>query len=84
MTDEGSNTLVDGDHLLAFGERIEKLEEEKKAVVGDIKDIFAEAKGTGFDPKMIRKVVAIRKQDKAKRQEEEAVLQLYLASIGLD
>lgn len=81
--DEGSNTL-DGDHLLAFIERIEKLEEEKKAVSDDVKDVYAEAKGTGFDPKMIRKVVAIRKQDKAKRQEEEAILQLYLASVGLD
>jgi uncharacterized protein (UPF0335 family) len=81
--DEGSNTL-DGGHLLAFLERIEKLEEEKKAVSEDIKDVYAEAKGTGFDPKMIRKVVAIRKQDKVKRQEEEAILQLYLASVGLD
>ena len=63
-------------------ERIERLEEDKAAVAGDIKEVFAEAKGEGFDVKILRKVVRLRKQDKAKRQEEEALLDLYLAAIG--
>ena len=63
-------------------ERIERLEEDKAAVATDIKEVFAEAKGEGFDVKILRKVVRLRKQDKAKRQEEEALLDLYLAAIG--
>lgn len=63
-------------------ERIERLEEEKAGIAGDIKEVFAEAKGEGFDVKILRKVVRIRKQDKAKRQEEEALLDLYLSAIG--
>jgi len=63
-------------------ERIERLEEDKAAIAGDIKEVFAEAKGEGFDTKILRKVVRIRKQDKAKRQEEEAILDLYLSAVG--
>ena len=63
-------------------ERIERLEEDKAAVMNDIKEVFAEAKGEGFDVKILRKVVRLRKQDKAKRQEEEAILDLYLAALG--
>jgi uncharacterized protein (UPF0335 family) len=63
-------------------ERIERLEEDKAAVANDIKEVFAEAKGDGFDVKILRKVVRLRKQDKAKRQEEEALLDLYLSAIG--
>ena len=63
-------------------ERIERLEEDKAAVAADIKEVFAEAKGDGFDVKILRKVVRLRKQDKAKRQEEEALLDLYLSAIG--
>lgn len=63
-------------------ERVERLEQEKSEVMEQIKEIFAEAKGGGFDAKIIRKVVRIRKQDRAKRQEEEAILDLYLAAIG--
>jgi uncharacterized protein (UPF0335 family) len=63
-------------------ERIERLEEDKAAVAADIKEVFAEAKGEGYDIKVLRKVVRIRKQDKAKRQEEEAILDLYLSAIG--
>jgi uncharacterized protein (UPF0335 family) len=63
-------------------ERIERLEEDKAAVAGDLKEVFAEAKGEGFDVKILRKVVRLRKQDKAKRQEEEALLDLYLSAIG--
>ena len=63
-------------------ERIERLEEDKAAVAADIKEVFAEAKGEGFDVKILRKVVRLRKQDTAKRQEEEALLDLYLSAIG--
>ena len=63
-------------------ERIERLEEDKAAIATDIKEVFAEAKGEGYDVKVLRKVVRIRKQDKAKRLEEEAILDLYLSAIG--
>ena len=63
-------------------ERIERLEEDKAAVMADLKEVFAEAKGNGFDVKILRKVVRLRKQDTAKRQEEEALLDLYLSAIG--
>ena len=74
---------VDAKHLRAFVERIEKLEEEKKAIADDIKDVYAEAKGTGYDIKIIRKIVSLRKQDKDKRKEEEEILDLYLAALGM-
>jgi len=63
-------------------ERIERLEEDKKAILEDMKEVFAEAKGEGFDVKILRKVIRMRKQDKAKRQEEEAILDLYLSALG--
>ena len=68
--------------LKSIIERIERLEQEKSEIAEQIKEVFAEAKGNGFDVKIIRKVVRIRKQDRAKRQEEEAILDLYLAAIG--
>jgi uncharacterized protein (UPF0335 family) len=61
---------VDAGHLRAFVERIEKLEEEKRSIGDDIKDVYAEAKGTGFDPKVMRKIVSLRRQDRDKRHEE--------------
>lgn len=63
-------------------ERIERLEEDKAAVAADLKEVYLEAKGEGFDTKILRKVVRLRKQDKAKRQEEEALVDLYLSAIG--
>ena len=69
--------------LRAFIERIERLEEEKKSIADDIKDVYAEAKGTGFDTKVLRKVVSIRKQDQNERMEQEAVLDLYLHALGM-
>lgn len=63
-------------------ERLERLEEDKAAIAGDIKEVFAEAKGEGYDVKSLRKVLRIRKQDKAKREEEEAILDLYLSALG--
>ena len=74
---------VNAGHLRAFIERIERLEEEKKALSEDIKDVYAEAKGNGFDVKIMRKIVAIRKQDRDKRREEEEILGLYLAALGI-
>ena len=68
--------------LKSFIERIERLEEDKAAIMADLKEVFGEAKGEGFDTKIMRKVVRLRKQDTAKRQEEEAILDLYLSAIG--
>lgn len=62
--------------------RIERLDQEKAEIAEQIKEVFAEAKGNGFDVKSIRKVVKLRKQDRAKRQEEEAILDLYLSALG--
>ena len=64
-------------------ERIERLEEEKKALAGDIKDVYAEAKANGFDTKALRKVVQLRRQDMAERREEEAILATYMAALGM-
>jgi uncharacterized protein (UPF0335 family) len=68
--------------LKSLIERIERLEEDKAAVAIDLKEVYAEAKGEGFDTKIIRKVVRLRAQDKAKRQEEEALIDLYISAIG--
>jgi uncharacterized protein (UPF0335 family) len=77
-------TNLDGGHLKAFIERIERLEEEKKATSDDIKEVYAEAKGTGYDVKILRQVVSIRKQDRNKRREEEEILDLYLSAVGVE
>jgi uncharacterized protein (UPF0335 family) len=69
--------------LKSFIERIERLEEEKKAVAADIKEVYGEAKATGFDTQIMRKIVALRKKDTAERQEEEALLDLYLSALGM-
>jgi uncharacterized protein (UPF0335 family) len=86
MADDSSsidvlNSTAQG-QLRTIIERIERLEEDKAAISNDLKEVFAEAKGNGFDVKIIRKVVRIRKQDRAKRQEEDALLDLYLSAIG--
>ena len=75
------NTTAQG-RLKSFIERIERLEEDKAAVSNDMKEVFAEAKGEGFDVKILRKVIRLRKQDKVKREEEEALIDLYLQAIG--
>ena len=74
---------VAADQLKAFIERIERLEEEKAGIAGDIREIFAEAKGNGFDTKAMRKIIALRKKDFSERQEEEAVLELYMNALGM-
>lgn len=71
------------DQLRAFIERIERLEEEKKTIADDIKDVYGEAKGMGFIPAMLKKVIALRKKDEQQRQEEEAILDTYLAALGM-
>ena len=67
--------------LKSIIERIERLEEEKKGLAEDIKDIYAEAKGSGFDPKIVRQVIRLRKMERADRQELEALTELYLAAV---
>jgi len=74
---------IAADQLKSIVSRIERLEEEKKAIAGDIKEIFAEAKGNGFDVKVLRQVLKIRKTDKADRDEQEALLDLYLQALGM-
>ncbi|MCA3699700.1 MAG: DUF2312 domain-containing protein [Brevundimonas sp.] len=68
--------------LRTIVERLERLEEDKQDIMADQKEVFAEAKGEGYDVKTLRKVLAIRKQDRAKRQEEESILDLYLSALG--
>ena len=69
--------------LKSIVERIERLEEEKKAIADDIKDVYAEAKANGFDTKTLRQVVRLRKQDAAEREEAETLLDLYLNALGM-
>jgi uncharacterized protein (UPF0335 family) len=71
------------DQLKSVVERIERLEEEKQALSDDIKEVYAEAKANGFDTKVLRQVVRLRKQDSAERQEHEAILELYLNALGM-
>jgi uncharacterized protein (UPF0335 family) len=75
---------VDAGPLRAFIERIEHLEEEKRAIADDIKEVYAEAKGNGYDAKIMRKVVSLRRQDRDKRREEEEILGLYLSALGME
>jgi uncharacterized protein (UPF0335 family) len=86
MADDSSNIDVLNataqQQLKSIIERIENLETEKAEVTEQIKEVFAEAKGNGYDVKTLRKVVRLRKQDRAKRQEEEALLDLYLSALG--
>lgn len=71
------------EQLIQFIERIERLEEDKKAISEDIKDIYTEAKSSGYESKIIRKVVSLRRKTKEQRQEEETLLDLYMQSIGM-
>ncbi len=74
---------VAADQLKSFIERIEHLQEEKAGIAADIKEVYAEAEGNGFDTKVLRKVISLRKKDYAERQEEEAILELYMQAIGI-
>ena len=78
-----SSDSVAQDQIRAFIERIERMEEEKRAIADDIKEIYAEAKGNGFEPKVMRRVVALRKMESADRQELDALLDLYRNAVGI-
>ncbi len=71
------------EHLKSFIERIERLEEEKAALAADIREVYSEAKGTGFDTKIMRQVVRLRRLDTADRQEQDAILDLYMSALGM-
>jgi len=78
-----ASTGVAADELKQFIERIERMEEEKAAIAGDIREIFAEAKGRGFDTKAMRALIRIRAKEPRERQEEEAILDLYMQALGM-
>jgi uncharacterized protein (UPF0335 family) len=71
------------DQLKSLVERVERLEEEKTALSGDIREVYAEAKGHGFDTKIMRKVVALRKMDSSEREEQDSLLDLYMSALGM-
>jgi uncharacterized protein (UPF0335 family) len=86
MTGIGHNSDAGGiaaDRLRSFIERIERLEEEAKSLSEDTRDVYSEAKGAGFDTKIMRQIVRIRKMDSAERQEQEAIMELYLNALGM-
>src|SRR6201990_143229 len=80
---EAPATRFAKDQLRAIIERVERLEEEKKAIADDIRDVYAEAKGNGFDTKALRTVVRMRKQDANERQEQETILETYMQALGM-
>ena len=82
ITNETAQTVAAG-QLRAFIERVERLEEEKKTISEDIKEVYAEMKGTGFDTKAVRTLIRLRKKDQAEREEEETILDLYKAALGM-
>ena len=82
LMEEGGSTVAAG-QLRAFVERIERLEEDKKTIAEDIKEVYAELKGTGFDTKAVRTIIRLRKKDQAERQEEETILDLYMNALGM-
>jgi uncharacterized protein (UPF0335 family) len=80
---EQPSTHFAKDHLKAFIERVERLEEDKKAISDDIRDVYAEAKGSGFDTKALRTIVRLRKQDVEERREQETILATYMHALGM-
>ncbi len=83
MAGVGHNSGFAKEQLNSFISRVEKLEEEKAALAEDIREVFAEAKGTGFDTKIMRQVIRLRKMDKAEFQEHQAMLEFYLSATGM-
>jgi uncharacterized protein (UPF0335 family) len=81
VAEKTKTTFAQG-QLRTIVERIERLEEEKKTIAADIKEVYAEAKGNGFDTKVLRKVISLRKKDAQELQEEEAMIDVYLAALG--
>ena len=80
--DNSPDNPVSGERLRSFIKRVEKLEEDKSAVLEDIKDVYSEAKGTGFDVKIIRQIIKLRKMKESDRREQEELMDLYLSAIG--
>jgi uncharacterized protein (UPF0335 family) len=83
IVEEQPSTSFAKDQLRSIIERIERLEEEKKAISDDIRDVYAEAKGNGFDVKALRSIVRLRKQDADERQEHETILETYMHALGM-
>ena len=83
VTDEATSTRFAKDQLKAIIERIERLEEEKKTISDDIRDVYAEAKGNGFEVKALRTIVRLRKQDADERREHETILETYMHALGM-
>lgn len=79
-----SDVVVSADQLRQYIERVERLEEEKKGIQDDIKDVYGEAKAVGFDSKIMKQIVRLRKKTRDARMEEEALLETYKAALGLD
>ena len=83
MAEGAGHNSVDRDRLKAFVERVERLTEEKDALATDIREVYGEAKATGFDTKILRRVIALRKIDNDSRKEQEAIMDLYLSALGM-
>lgn len=83
MNEADQNSAVAASQLRSFIERIERLEGEKKTISGDIKEVYAELKGNGFDSKAVREIIRLRKKEDFERQEEEAMVQLYKNALGM-
>ena len=83
MPDGAADKGVSAQRLKSFIQRIERLEEEKKAMGADIREVYSEAKSSGFDVKIMRKVIALRRLEESERQEQEALLQVYIDAIGM-
>lgn len=85
MADESTTeTNVAADQLRLFIERVERLEEEKKGMADDISDVYSEAKAMGYDPKIMKQIVRLRKMEPHDRAEMQAILEIYMAALGLD
>ena len=82
MNEIGHNSIAK-DQLKSIIERVERLEEDKKAISDDIKDVYGEAKGNGFDVKALRTIIRMRKQDADERQEQETILETYMQALGM-
>ena len=83
MAEGAGHNSVDRDRLKNFVERVERLTEEKDVIATDIREVYGEAKATGFDTKILRRVIALRKMDRDEREEQETVLDLYLSALGM-
>ncbi len=83
MTADLAASGVAAEELKQFVERVERLEEEKKAIAGDIREIYAEMKGRGFDVRAVREIIKIRRQDHSQRKEMEAILDLYMTALNM-